>query len=203
MNILTMEQGSPEWLAARIGILSASNFDKIITSKGERSSQFPAYALKLAVEIITGEREEIFINDAMNRGIEMEPDARACYEFIADVTVKEVGMVLHDSGVSCSPDGLIFNDNADDEGVEFKCPMAHTHIKYVIDNKLPAKYVPQVQGSMYVTGLKKWDFLSYHPSFKHLFVNVPRDDEFCDKLEILIDKFHKKVAEIISKYDAA
>ena len=38
MIIEDFEQGSPEWFAARVGIPSASIFDKLITSKGVLST---------------------------------------------------------------------------------------------------------------------------------------------------------------------
>jgi len=41
--ILNIEQGSDEWLNARIGVITASNFSKITTPTGAKSSSANAY----------------------------------------------------------------------------------------------------------------------------------------------------------------
>ena len=80
-----VEQGSEEWFAARIGIPSASVFDKIIGSQGKLSTQQQKLIYQLAGERITGEKEESYTNGAMQRGTELEPEARECFELITDL----------------------------------------------------------------------------------------------------------------------
>ncbi|MCP4992032.1 MAG: YqaJ viral recombinase family protein, partial [Colwellia sp.] len=122
----------------------------------------------------------------MQRGTELEPEARNYYQFITDVPVKEVGLIYKnkDKLISCSPDGI-----SKDRGLEIKCPAPHTHIEYLLNDKLPTKYIPQVQGSMWVTGLKKWDFLSYHPDLPPLLLTVDADEIFHNTLDELMEKF--------------
>lgn len=192
MRIITKEQapqGSEEWLKLRLGVATASNFDKIITSTGKESATLPKYALELATQYLLTEPEPSYKNEAMQRGNELEPFARQAYEEANFETVDEISMFLSDCGnYGASPDGLVGNDGL----IEIKCPLATTHFKYLIDNKLPTDYVAQVQGLLWVSGRKWCDFISYHPSFiadkQLLIVRVERDEKFISELEKLVDK---------------
>ena len=187
-----IEQGSDEWRKMRSSIPTSSCFDKIITSKGEPSKQSKAYLNTLVAEHIIGSKLDTFSNHHMDRGGEVEPQARAYYEFQTDTEVQTVGLVFKDESrmVACSPDGLM-----PDRGLEIKCPAAHTQVEYLIRGKLPAKYVAQVQGSMWITGLTKWDFLSFHPELPSLMLTVEADPEFHDKLDSLIGQFVERLIE--------
>ena len=126
MRIDQNEQGSPEWLAARLGIPSASMFAKIVTTKGIWSASADAYINQLVAERLTGEREEVFQSHHMLRGTELEPDARDLYSLISDAEVTEVGFCLHDTlSAGCSPDGLI----GEEGGLEIKAPAPSTHVE--------------------------------------------------------------------------
>ena len=188
MIILDVEQGSEEWFAARVGVPSASIFDKIVTSKGALSTSKQKLIYKLAGERVIGEKEEGYTNGAMQRGIELEPEARALFELITDLEVEEVGLCYHDERKdrSCSPDGHIVKEK---EGLEIKCPELQTHVEYLIAKKLPTKYIQQVQGSLYITGLERWHFFSYYPGMKPLHIVVERDEIFIAKLSKALDDF--------------
>ena len=180
------EQGSPEWHAARLGIPTASNLDKIMTATGKASTQAEAYMNQLVAEWYTGEATNGYINDAMQRGIELEPQAREAYEFAENCEVQQVGFVYKDEDkfCGCSPDGLL-----DGKGLEIKCPLPGTHVSYLLAGGLPAKYVGQLQGSMYVTDLDFWDFVSYCPGFPPLIITVERDKDYIGKLRPLLEDF--------------
>lgn len=179
MKILQADQGTQEWLEARLGRPSASQFCKLVTTAGKPSASADDYISELIAERITGEREPIYVNEWMQRGTELEPEARATYEFIHGVDVEEVGFILDDSGeFGCSPDGLV----GEDGGVEFKCPSPKNHIAWSRKGVCPSKHYAQVQGCLYITGRKWWDFMSYHPEMKPFIVRVERDEEFIEKL---------------------
>ena len=116
MQIINVEQGSEEWLRARLGVPTASCYSKLITTQGKRSAQAEGYINELIGQRITGEIPETFKSEAMERGNELEPQARAYYELVTDNDVEEVGLILNDIGAGCSPDGLI----GDDGGLEIK-----------------------------------------------------------------------------------
>lgn len=193
MITLDLDQGSPEWFEARLGLITASNFDKLITSTGKRSTQSKSYMHKLLAEWLTGTSISQEANEWMQRGNELEAEARSFYELMTGFDVKQVGLVYadEDKTVSCSPDGLM-----SDRGLEIKCPAPHTHVSYLLSGKLPSKYVAQVQGSMYVTGLNKWDFLSFHPEMEPLLITVERDVKFCASL-------HQTICDLVIEMDAA
>ena len=133
----------------------------------------------------------------MAQGILHEPDARNYYKKITGYDVEEVGFCTMDEGIAgASPDGLIQTVHGDiwDHGLEIKCPQPETHIKYVYENVLPNTYKPQVHFCMAVTGLKRWDFFSYHPAMKHLLVTVEWDD-YTDKVVAALEEFTVKYAE--------
>ena len=179
MKILQADQGTQEWLDARLGCPSASQFCKLVTTAGKPSASADDYISELIAERITGEREPIYVNEWMQRGTELEPEARATYEFIHGVDVEEVGFILDDSGeFGCSPDGLV----GEDGGVEFKCPAPKNHIAWSRKGVCPSKHYAQVQGCLYITGREWWDFMSYHPDMKPFIVRVERNEEFIEKL---------------------
>jgi len=179
LKILQADQGTQEWLDARLGCPSASQFCKLVTTAGKPSASADDYISEMIAERITGEREPIYVNEWMQRGTELEPEARETYEFIHGVDVEEVGFILDDSGeFGCSPDGLV----GEDGGVEFKCPAPKNHIAWSRKGVCPSKHYAQVQGCLYITGRKWWDFMSYHPEMKPFIVRVERDEEFIEKL---------------------
>ena len=179
MRISNFEQGSQEWLQSRLGKPTASNFGKLITPTGKLSASAEGYINELIAQKITGEIPEFYTNDSMARGTELEPYAKAAYEFINDVEVVEVGLCLHDDyECGASPDGLV----NDDGGIEIKCPLPHNHVAYLRAGEVPGKYMPQIQGCLWITGREWWDFMSYHPSMENLIVRVYRDDAYIQKL---------------------
>ncbi len=181
-----LEQGTEAWLEARRGIPTASCFSKILTAKTLKlSTQSKVYALEIIAEQY--EQTEGFSNEHTERGHELEPHARESYQFITGNKVDEVGIVYKNSSktVSCSPDSLI----GDDGGFEVKCPMLKTHLGYLLKNEVPTNYIMQVQGGLWVTGRKWWDFMSYHPSAKPLIIRVDRDPEIMAALDKAIPEF--------------
>lgn len=192
----SFEQRSPEWYAAKAGVPSASNFDKIITTTGQPSKQAEKYMYQLAGERLLGKIEEGYCNAAMTRGIEMEPEARQFYEVLHDCEVEQVALVYRDERklYSCSPDGLLPSG-----GLEIKCPSLAVHIEYMLGGKLPATYYQQVQGSLFVTGLEWWDFESYYPGVKPFLIRVEPDLKFHAKLEAALEQFCTELDKITDK----
>ncbi len=187
MIISKHEQGTKSWMAERVGIPTASNFDKVFTTKGVKSAQADAYMNALLAEWMIGEKEEIKQSEWMLRGIEMEAEARSAYEFITDRDVECVGFCFKGKDKLCgaSPDGFI-----DENGlVEFKCPKPGTHVGYMLANKLPATYIQQVQGQLWVTGRGWCDFVSYCPGMKPVIITVHRDDKLISAIDKVMTDF--------------
>jgi len=200
MIILDCEQMDSEWWQAHVGTPSASNFSKILTPTGKPSASAKDYMYQLAGEALSENKTETYQSAAMQRGIEMEEEARTLYELMFDVEIRQPGLIYPDEQKKycCSPDGLL-----QDHGLEIKCPLIHTHVGYLLSCKLPTIYIPQVQGSMLITGFKRWDFMSYFPGLKPLIVKVERDDKYCDLLAKELDTFLFNLAMIIKKLKEA
>ena len=187
MKIIEVPQGSPEWFMARLGIPTASDFDKIIDTSGKSSKQRRKYLLQLAGERTVGRSDQSFQNWAMLRGQEKEIEARRLYEMITGEPVRQVGFCVTEEHPICgaSPDGL-----AGDDGVlELKCPLISTHTGYLLDEELPSEYFQQVQGQLLVTGRKWCDFMSYYPGMKPMVVRVEPDAAYQEILKKELEVF--------------
>jgi predicted phage-related endonuclease len=179
MIIHNMEQKSDEWFAIRKGRLTASQYDKVFNQKLLKLNK--ATALKH----IDGMLAEIYYKEddlqkfksswAMERGVRLEDVARVDFELREGLEVMEVGFVTNDSfgdHIGCSPDGLIVGENG---GIEIKCPLPATHMKYHREGVLPKEYRAQVHGSMAVCDADYWWFTSYCPGIKDFTMKIHRD----------------------------
>lgn len=197
MKKIECEQGSQEWLAARLGVPSASQFSKIVTGKGGKSTQLEAYINQLVAEELTGETTLVYVNEHMKRGTQLEPDARELYEALTGQSVEEVGFCLHDTvNAGCSPDGLV----GEEGGLEIKCAAPATHVEWVKAGALPAKHLQQIMGCLWITGRKWWDFMSYHPTMKPLIVRVERDEEYIAVLAEHVTNAALKIKQDVNQY---
>ena len=197
-----VEQGTPEWFAARLGNVTASRVaDVIAKTKSGYSASRENYMAQLICERMTGTVAESYTNAAMQWGTETEPLARAAYESLADVLVDEVGYIAHPTieRAGASPDGLI--------GVfgllEIKCPNTATHIDTLISEQVPTKYITQMQWQMSCTGRTWADFVSFDPrlpSGLQMFVKrVEFDAEYVAMLKEEVIKFLIELDAKISK----
>lgn len=191
MKIHHAEQGTEEWYNIRLGRPTASQFSRIITAaKGELSKSWKGYAIELIAECFVPFASSFTGNSWTDRGTELEPEARAAFAEHTGFEVKTVGFVTRDDGIAgCSPDGLIYTPGgALEAGLEMKCPMAKTHVEYLVGGVLPDDYKQQVHGGMAITGLNHWHFWSYFPGMQPFHLVVERDD-YTAKVEAAIDQF--------------
>lgn len=203
-----MDQRSPEWFAARLGVPTASNFDKIITASGAPSGQAQSYLCRLLCErIFDRSFEEHVDNKWMRHGRETEDAAAREFEVVSNERVESVGFVTTEDGRwGCSPDRLIVGKNA---AVEIKCPSPWKHIEYMVYG--PGKdYKQQVQGQMLVGGYDCIFFFSHFPGMPSVLLQNERDESFIEKLRIALrvfsDHLDKETAKMQSRqidYDTA
>lgn len=197
-----MEQRTDEWFAARLGKVSASRVAEVIAkTKTGPSASRRNYAVELALERITGTRQERYQNAAMQRGTDLEPLARAAYEAATGQLVEEVGFILHPSikSAGASPDGFVGGDGL----VEIKVPNSATHLDTMLAGKADAQYLPQMHWQMACTGRKWCDFVSFDPRFPEekqlLIARVHRDEVVITELEAEVTKFLDEVETIVKK----
>ena len=200
MKVLSMPQGSPEWLAARAGKVTASRINDLMAAK--TTAAYRDYKAQIVAEILTGVPQESgFTNAAMQWGTDKEPLARAEYEMFCAWTVDEVGLVIHptiEQGAA-SPDGLVSTDGL----VEIKCPKTSTHLQTLVDKKQPRQYENQMLWQMACTGRQWCDFVSYDPRLPEdlqLFVHrFDRDEKRITEIEAAVKQFLTEVNEMIDK----
>ena len=177
MKIHDVEQRSEEWYGLRAGMPTASEFSKIVTSKGEPSKSAATYALTLAAEKFAGRPVDAWEGSVWtDRGRELETRAIELYEFTRDVDITPIGFVTTDDDImGCSPDGFV----GDDGLAEVKCLKAENHIKAILyhqkTGRSPTDYVQQAQGQMMICGRAWCDIVFYHPVLPLLVIRMTPD----------------------------
>lgn len=194
---MSAPQGTEAWLIERAGHATASRFcDVLAKIKSGEAATRRKYRLQLVTERLTGLPSPSYSNAAMEWGREQEPFARMAYEAHSGLLAIEAPFRKHATLPWCgaSPDGEI----DDDGGLEIKCPDSITHVGYLTGGTAPADYIPQIQGAMWVTGRRWWDFVSFDPRMPanlRLFVaRVPRDEEYIAMLAREVETFLAEVA---------
>ncbi len=204
MRFIECAQGTPQWHAARTGLITASCAADAISlmtrnsgtrKVGDPTAQAERYAADLAIEIVSGkphgEPPKAWV---LERGHKMEEAARMMYEARTGAFVTEAGICVDDSGFGYSTDGLV-----DDDGlIEIKAPIDSAKILMMIQTEDVSEYMHQMQFGMWLTGRKWCDFIQFVPDLeaveKHLFVKrIHRDDAFIDAMVKELARFQKLV----------
>ena len=207
MRIVDCQQGSARWHHARSGRPTASRFADIVTSTGKAvtGAKREGYMLELLAERLTGRVTEHFVSAAMERGTRLEPVARSWYTMETGRKVLQVGFVYGlDGKAGGSPDGLV----GDDSGLEVKCLGDKNHLDVLLSGKVPALYVPQVQGCMWVCERASWDFVAYTDSkLPSVIIPCERDEKviagLAEHVPAFIAELDAKEADLRAKYGIA
>jgi putative phage-type endonuclease len=198
-----MEQRSDEWFQTRLGKVTASRISDVIakTKTGVSTSRYN-YLIQLVSERLTGKKgDSVFINQAMQDGIDREEIARTLYS-LKHGDVDEVGFIDHPSIAmsGASPDGALHGVNG---GIEIKCPIETTHTNTLMTQSIPTKYIPQMQWQMACAGYDFVDFISYNPNFPdhlQLFVKrLDRDNGYIGQLEAEVSAFIAEIEQQVLK----
>ena len=194
MKIHNFEQRTEDWYNIRKGKMTASNAETIIANgKG-----LETYIYNLMAEYYSSAEKENYINADMQRGIDLEPEARLEFEFYTGLDVQEVGFVEYNEFIGVSPDGLI----GDDGLIEIKCPNDSIYFKLLLNDNIKPEYIAQMQMQMYITDRQYCYFVSYNPNFeKSLYIKkITRDEEMIEKLKKGLDKGTELIKEIKKKF---
>lgn len=191
------QQGSPEWLEARRGVITGSRFrdcrDKL--KSGQPSKACMSYAMDVARERLGGKAADKFANAAMRVGTEQEPFARAAYERRTGNLVDEAGFIKTiDTKFGCSVDGLVGNDGV----IEIKTMVSSdTLFRAVVESDL-SDYLDQCNGAMWLLHRKWCDLVLWAPDLepigRHLTIHrIERDDNAIESLESDLLDFERTV----------
>ncbi|XKF14694.1 YqaJ viral recombinase family protein [Halomonas sp. BLK-85] len=193
MQILTLEQGTPEWHAARLGIITMSEL-KTLLVKGKGPAGLGAGALsymhQLIGERITGEPSDAFPgNTHTQRGHELEPVARELYQEATGLPrLEQVGIILN-HGVGYSPDCLV-----DSRGlVEIKTKLPKYQIELLLEGELPQEHVAQCQGGLWVSEREWIDFVSYWPGMPLFVKRAYRDEAMIRNIAERVEAFYAEL----------
>ena len=199
-------QGSEDWMAARCGLLTASEMKLILTPtlKAASNDKERSHLWELLAQRITGYVEPQYIGDAMLRGQEEEVYARALYaEHYAPVT--EVGFVTNDEWgftLGFSPDGLVGDDGFIEAKSRCQKYQAETLIEHVAKGTIPQEFMLQIQTGFLVTKRKWCDFISYNGGFFMATIRVYPDPLIMDAIETAAAAFEKRLAENMEAFRA-
>ncbi len=184
-------QGSDAWLRLRLGIPTASEFDRIITPKKWEPTSGAArrcYQIKLLTELILDGPLDGPTTPAMLHGKDWEPKARAAYEMQEGCDVEDCGFcTLDDGSAGASPDAFV----GDEGSLEIKCPeRPEIHVGYLLSpESFSEAHWVQVQGQLFITGRKWTDLVSYFMGVPMARVRIEPHPEFQKKLDVALKSF--------------
>ena len=199
MKIVTdIEQGTPEWLALRLGIATASELDCLLVS-GKHPTGFGVAAFtymdQLIGERITEEAAELpFQTKATIRGHEQEGVALNLYEAREEVKVQKVGIILN-RGIGYSPDGLVGTDGL----IEIKTKLPKFQVGVILSGEVPKEHVAQCQGGLWASDREWIDFISYWPGMPLFVKRAYRDESLIRKIAERVSSFYEIMDERMNK----
>jgi len=191
-----VEQGTKEWKNLRLGKITGTRL------KGIRSSNNLPIIDEMISELVVGEAEFIFINDAMKRGNEKEPEARALYIEKTGADIEEVGFCISidNDYIGLSPDGF----TKDRKGaIEIKCPSTKKHVQNIRMDKIPSEYKDQVLMYFILNEELEWlDFISYDDRFtaKPIWIKKVIREELEDEIRNAINDIDKFIVKFEKYY---
>lgn len=198
MKFTPIEQRSGEWIAARLGKPTASQFHRIIQpGRAIRSTQADLYMSELIAERIFGRPmgKDISKIPAVEHGRETEPEAFAALEDRIGPILPGGWMTDDAERYGCSPDGIHVLGNRK-ELVEIKCPESiPRHVCSLLFE--PEDHRAQVQGQLLISNSDVVHFWSYHPDCPPAYRRIERDEPFIRALDNLLDQF---CAELEANY---
>jgi len=196
MEVFDCLQGSPEWHECRRGIPTASEFATVMASGrgGAESKTRKTYLYKLAGEIITGEVMEGFANSHMDRGREMEADARAAYAFMHDADPVSVGFIRN-GRAGASPDSLLEADGL----LEIKTKLPHLLIDTILRGDMPPEHRAQVQGQLWITDRQWCDIAVFWPGMPLFVHRADRDEAFISTMAAAVAEFNSELDEVVAR----
>lgn len=184
LRVLDLQQGSTEWLLWRRYGIGSSDAPVIMNGSHFKRTRIDLWKEKLGKTL--PRNFSAFQTERMNRGVVLEPDARAWYKHYINPNTEPICAVhcVWDY-LKASLDGWVPSSQTI---LEIKCPGDRDH-NTALEGRVPEKYVPQINHLILVTGAQHCHYLSYSPSRpykeRHALVSVTPDAE---QLRLLLRK---------------
>ncbi len=187
-------QGTEEWFDLRKGKFTASMIKDLFMATSTKGYESAIY--KVVFERLSGQRvESEFKTPYMQRGNDLETEARERYQLMTFNKVDNGGFYELNEFVGASPDGNIEQDGI----LEVKCPAYNTMIKYLLKKELPSEYNYQVHSQLLICEKQYCDFFAYHPSLESFVLRVERDEEICKEINKKLKESILKVKSIMKE----
>lgn len=206
-------QGSDEWLAARLGLLTASEMKLILTPtlKVADNDKTRAHVYEIASQRISKYVEPHYISDDMLRGHQEEAMAVYTYsERYAPVT--HVGFMTREFGhghgdwapfkIGYSPDGLVGDDGLIEVKSRRQKFQVQTIVECVTTDTIMPEYMMQAQTGLLVSRRKWLDHITYSGGLPMATVRVFPDPAMQDAILTAATAFECKVRAVIDTYYA-
>lgn len=204
-----MEQHSAEWWAARCGKITASRVGDLMARNqprkgktvGEWSARRNNYLKEKVAERITGKNRDRRQVASLNHRLDLEPDARAAYEFYYDTKVEMVGFIDHPRipFAGCSPDGVVTPKG----GIEIKACDPEMHLEIITADAIDPDYLWQCHFNIACCEADWWDFTAFNPDMPEelkLFVKrIKRDDQLIATMEASVIEFLAEVDQKVAQ----
>lgn len=199
IQIFNCDQGTEEWHLARAGIPTSSMFATVMASgrSGGPSLTRAKYMRQLAGEVITGKPMESYSNGHMERGHEMEPEARELYAFATDTAPEQVGFI-RSGQKGCSPDSLIGTAGM----LEIKTKLPDLVIECWERDDFPPEHKAQCQGALWVAEREWIDIVVYYPAMPVFIKRAFRDEAYIAEMSKAIDTFNGELAAMVERVRA-
>lgn len=199
IKLHNIEQRTSEWaLLRQKHPLTASNAQAI----GNQGKGLETLVWGKLAELHSSGIKEEYTNKDMERGIELEEQARSLYELETGNVVEVVGFVTNEKlskFCGASPDGLVGKDGL----VEIKCFEDVKHFKNIVNGvEIEPQYVWQIQMQLLITNRDWCDFVVYNPNYEKslLIKRVTVDQEMQKEIMAGIKTGERLINDIEKKY---
>ncbi len=181
-----MEQGSQEWLDFRKDRIGASDAP-VIMGASPWSTPYKLWQVKLGMT-------EVRQNDAMRRGLELEPMIRREYELMTGINVHP-DVVVHPERdwMIASLDGI---NREKKVAVEIKNANEKDH-QEAVEGRVPKKYYPQIQHQFACLTDFSVHYFS-HRQGEFALVEVKRDEDYIQELYKKEEEFYECMMSLTS-----
>ena len=200
-------QGSDEWVAARCGLLTASEMKLIVTPtlKVAQNDKERTHLYELLAQRISKYVEPQYISSDMLRGQEDEVDAFDLYrEHFA--YAEQVGFITNDKWgftLGYSPDGVVGSDGLIECKSRRQKFQIETFVVNVAEGVVPAEFMLQVQTGLLVSERAWCDFVSYSGGLPMAVIRAYPDDRVQHAIVEAASAFEARLSENLTKYSAA
>jgi hypothetical protein len=198
-------QGTEEWLAARCGMLTASEMGLIITPatlKAAKNEKERAHLYELLAQRVSGYVEPHFVSFDMMRGHEDEIEALALYAKHFAPT-EAVGFVTNDKWgftIGYSPDAFVGADGLVETKSRRQKYQIETFVVHVLAETIPADYVIQIQTGLLVTERSWCDLISYSGGLPLARIRAYPDPKIQSAIVEAAEGFETRLEEARAKY---